>query len=561
MGAQAATLQAGLAAAAQTADKQAPATTITSPLTGAEVRSGTPITISGTATDLAGETEGGQVGGVEVSVDGGSTWHPAVGRENWTYSWTPGATGSATIRVRAADDSGNLESPGRAGRRQRRPAELSVLDLGRLLHRPAGCRQKRDRSRDQVSLRRRGLRHRSPLLQDHRQHRHPHRAPLDRGGNPAGPGHLHRRDRHRLAAGQLRHAGGDRRQHHLHRLLSRPERPLFLALQLLCAGRCRQPAAACLANGVDGPNGVYKYGAPGSLFSGGGPNTFNSEAYLVDVVFNSSGDTTPPTIISRTPANGASAVPSTSDVTATFSQAMDPTTIDGSSVFLQGPGGAPVAATVSYSAAEQRATLDPTASLQGSTTYTATIKGGPGGVADLAGNPLCRRFELVLHHRGAPRASPGRRAGRPDPGDLECRQPIQPLLRRDPAGRGSERVQGHRPRERDPGLARRLRRRDPRRDRPERGPGHDPERLGPAGRQPDRDAPGSPARRPFSASPTPRRAGQRLSQSRHHHWRRAPASSARRSSSTARPTATRRAAPRRSPPSTPAPTPPPRTPP
>ena len=32
-----------------------------------------------------------QVGGVEVSVDGGATWHPATGRENWTYSWTPGA--------------------------------------------------------------------------------------------------------------------------------------------------------------------------------------------------------------------------------------------------------------------------------------------------------------------------------------------------------------------------------------------------------------------------------------------------------------------------------------
>ncbi len=41
--------------------------------------------ISGTATDT-----GGGVGGVEVSVDGGTTWHPASGRANWSYTWTPG---------------------------------------------------------------------------------------------------------------------------------------------------------------------------------------------------------------------------------------------------------------------------------------------------------------------------------------------------------------------------------------------------------------------------------------------------------------------------------------
>ena len=46
---------------------------------------GTPFTITGTATD----TGGGRVGGVEVSVDGGTTWHPATGRANWTYTWTP----------------------------------------------------------------------------------------------------------------------------------------------------------------------------------------------------------------------------------------------------------------------------------------------------------------------------------------------------------------------------------------------------------------------------------------------------------------------------------------
>ena len=43
------------------------------------------VTITGTATDAGG----GVVGGVEVSVDGGATWHPAAGRATWTYTWTP----------------------------------------------------------------------------------------------------------------------------------------------------------------------------------------------------------------------------------------------------------------------------------------------------------------------------------------------------------------------------------------------------------------------------------------------------------------------------------------
>jgi len=66
------------------------------------------VTITGTATD----TGGGVVAGVEVSFDGGTTWHPATGRGNWSYSWTPGTSGPATVQSRAVDDCGNLETPG-----------------------------------------------------------------------------------------------------------------------------------------------------------------------------------------------------------------------------------------------------------------------------------------------------------------------------------------------------------------------------------------------------------------------------------------------------------------
>src|SRR5207244_2842210 len=54
---------------------------------------------------------GGRGAGVEVSTDGGATWHPAVGRASWTYTWTPASSGAATIKSRAIDDSGNLETP------------------------------------------------------------------------------------------------------------------------------------------------------------------------------------------------------------------------------------------------------------------------------------------------------------------------------------------------------------------------------------------------------------------------------------------------------------------
>ena len=108
MGVQPATLQAGLVPATASTDTVAPTSTITSPSDGQPRFRWDAVTISGTASDAGG----GVVGGVEVSVDGGATWHRANGRANWTYSWTPSAAGPVSIKSRAVDDSGNLEAPG-----------------------------------------------------------------------------------------------------------------------------------------------------------------------------------------------------------------------------------------------------------------------------------------------------------------------------------------------------------------------------------------------------------------------------------------------------------------
>ena len=107
LGVQPATIQSGLQLASPSSDTQAPVSTITSPAYAATVSTGSPITISGTATDAGG----GVVAAVEVSVDGGQTWNAATGRTSWSYSWTPHAVGTVYLLSRAVDDSANLENP------------------------------------------------------------------------------------------------------------------------------------------------------------------------------------------------------------------------------------------------------------------------------------------------------------------------------------------------------------------------------------------------------------------------------------------------------------------
>ncbi len=112
MGAQPATLMTGLVAATASTDTTPPTSTITSPTAGATVQDNGAVTISGTATDAGG----GVVSEVDVSTDGGTTWHPATiaGQDaasvTWSYAWARAAHPTTTIKSRAVDDSGNIES-------------------------------------------------------------------------------------------------------------------------------------------------------------------------------------------------------------------------------------------------------------------------------------------------------------------------------------------------------------------------------------------------------------------------------------------------------------------
>src|SRR5262249_34292311 len=106
MGVQPATLQPGLVQATQSIDALAPTSTITNLTNNQEVTAGSTVTINGTAVD-----SGGVVAAVEISTDGGQTWHRATGTTSWTYSWVPVASGPVIVKSRAVDDSLNLETP------------------------------------------------------------------------------------------------------------------------------------------------------------------------------------------------------------------------------------------------------------------------------------------------------------------------------------------------------------------------------------------------------------------------------------------------------------------
>ncbi|WGV27943.1 DUF4082 domain-containing protein [Halotia branconii] len=145
------------------------------------------------------------------------------------------------------------------------------------------------------------------------------------------------------------------------------------------------PPLHLLRNGVDGGNGVYKYGATGF------PNqSYQSSNYWVDIVFASSTgpDTTAPTVTTKSPNSGATAVTTGTNVTATFSEGMDSATINTNTFELRNSSNALVAATISYNTANRTATLTPSSPLANSMTYTTTVKGGSTGVKDLAGNAL-----------------------------------------------------------------------------------------------------------------------------------------------------------------------------
>nr|WP_308258296.1 DUF4082 domain-containing protein [Saccharothrix obliqua] len=137
-------------------------------------------------------------------------------------------------------------------------------------------------------------------------------------------------------------------------------------------------AIRALSNGADGPNGLYRYGA-----GGGFPNaSFNAANYWVDVVYRNglNGDTTPPTLNTRTPNADATNVGLNSSLALGFSEPVDPASAQ---VSLTDPGGARLTGAVSLSGDQKTLTWTPSGALKPNTRYTASAL-----VADVNGNAM-----------------------------------------------------------------------------------------------------------------------------------------------------------------------------
>ncbi len=416
MGVQPGTMQEGLVAATQTTDSTPPTSSIATPVEGAEVETGKQITVSGSASDHEGEgVGGGQVGGVEVSVDGGATWHPASGRESWTYSWTPDEEGQVTVMSRAVDDSGNLEEPG---------DQVTVDAVAQscpcsIWDESFSASEDSDPNAGELGVKFRS--DASGYITGIRFYK-------TSGNVGTHVGHLWTASGTQLAEATFTgESASGWQQATFDSPVAVTADTTYIASYFAPSGHYASigayfslvgvdtPPLHALASGVDGPNGVYKYGSNGGLFSGGEPDSFDSENYLVDVVFQESvaPDTTSPTVNGHSPVDGATEVGTGVTVGASFSEAMDASTISDSTVELLDPAEEPVPAAVTYSSGQRKVTLDPVSALRLGKTYTVRIKGGEGGVADLAGNPLAVDDTWTFTTEEAPPPPPDEGTGGP----------------------------------------------------------------------------------------------------------------------------------------------------
>ena len=117
-------------------------------------------------------------------------------------------------------------------------------------------------------------------------------------------------------------------------------------------------------------------------------------------------DTTPPTVSSTLPLSLATGVLATASVKAVFSKAMAPQSITTNTFTLTGPNSAAVAGSVVFDAPSKTATFQATASLSPNTSYNAKVRGGAGGVADVAGNLLASDYTWSFTTGGAANLSP-----------------------------------------------------------------------------------------------------------------------------------------------------------
>ncbi len=405
MDVQPASLQTGLVLVNASTDTTAPTSAITAPLAGAMVSGN--VTITGTAVDT-----NGVVAGVELSVDGGSTWRRASGYGNWSFSWTPSQTGSHTILTRAVDDSGNIETPsaGITVTVEPRTCPCSLWD-------PATPGGPQADDSGAVEL---GVKFQTEVdgwVTAVRFYKTIDNTGVhignvwDASGNNLGSvtfaGETGTGWQEAVFAAPIPVTANTTYIASYYA----PNGSYAVTNGYFATAGMDNPPLYALQDGVAGGNAVYSY-APTSTF----PNqTYNSSNYWVDLVFvtDSGPDSTPPTVLAATPANNAAGVANTTAVTAVFNEPMNAATINNTTFALRDAANNLVPATVSYTAVNRTATLVPDTALAYTAAYTAVLQGGPGGVADLAGNEMAADYTWTFTTSAPPPPPPYEGPGGP----------------------------------------------------------------------------------------------------------------------------------------------------
>lgn len=100
-------------------------------------------------------------------------------------------------------------------------------------------------------------------------------------------------------------------------------------------------------------------------------------------------ETTPPTVVSTSPLGGATDVDVNAAVTVTFSEAMDPATVNFLTMTIKDGQNNAIDASVSYDAIGKQARLTPSSQLAFNASYTVTVSTG---VRDVSGNALAAPY-------------------------------------------------------------------------------------------------------------------------------------------------------------------------
>ncbi|MBA8792710.1 methionine-rich copper-binding protein CopC [Friedmanniella endophytica] len=354
MGATATTLTADLTATTKSTDTTPPTVTVSSPTSGSTIAQGSLVTVSGTATDV-----GGRVAGVEVSVDGGASWHPAAGTTSWSYQDILTGNGANAIQVRATDDSANTSAPTSVSITSPCPCSIFGVITPTVVDGADGSA---------VTLGVKFTASQAGFISGIRFYKASTNTGTHTGTLYDGNGNV-------LATGTFSNETTSGWQtlafanpvaitaNTTYVAAYYAPKGHYSADSTFFSGRGHAAGILTAPGGSSVTNGVY---ANGSAFP---QSSYAQTNYYVDVTYTQTNNT-PTTVTAVTPSSGATSVQSSTSVTATFSKDVGSS---GVTMAVQDAANNAVSGTTSYSSTSRTATFNPTQTLAAGTTYTATV--------------------------------------------------------------------------------------------------------------------------------------------------------------------------------------------